>query len=91
VLRIALVALALAGGCTRKPSAQECQEAFAQLERIAVEGKDKGTGDLGRAYLDSFKTEFLDRCTKDGTRDEVECIQRARTLEDLDKCAGVTK
>ena len=90
MLRITLVALALAG-CSSKPSAQECEEAFAQLERIAVQGQDKGTGDLGKAYLDSFKKEFMDRCQKDGSRQEVDCIVKSRTMDDLDKCAGVKK
>jgi hypothetical protein len=90
VLRITFVALALLG-CRRTPSAQECAEAFAQLQRIATETKDPNAAELGRGYLDSFKTKFMERCQKDGTRAEVQCIQKSRTLDDLDKCIGEEK
>jgi hypothetical protein len=74
--------------CQKRPSPKECEEAFVQLERIAVEGRDRGSSELGKAYLETFRKAFLGRCANEGTRAEVECIMRSRTLEDLDKCAG---
>jgi hypothetical protein len=90
VLRITLVALALVA-CKRVPSQRECEDAFAQLQRVATEGRDKSSTELGQAYLDSFKKEFMARCTKDGTQEEVSCMLSARTMDDLDKCAGMKK
>lgn len=87
--RVSLLLFVLA--CTGRPSAQECEEAFAQLERVSTAGQEKGTAELGRAYLDTFRKEFMDRCVKEGTREEVQCMKVARTQEDLDKCAGITK
>jgi hypothetical protein len=90
VLRITLIALALTA-CRGRPSQQECEEAFLQLERIATSDKEKTAGELGRGYLESFKKDFMTRCTKDGTKSEVDCIKESRTLDDLDKCAGIKK
>ena len=87
VVWVALGALA----CKRKPTARECEDAFAQLQRIATEGRDKGGTELGQAYLASVKEKYMERCTTDGTADELECMMKARTLDDLDRCAGVKK
>jgi hypothetical protein len=94
VLRITVPALLLAAtlvACKRTPTPKECEDAFAQLQRIATEGRDKNASELGQAYLDSVKAKYMERCTKEGTREEIDCMMNARTLDDLDKCAGLKK
>jgi len=91
VLRITVLVLLALAACKRRPTARECEDAFAQLQRIATEGRDKNAMELGQAYLASVKEKYMERCTKEGTREEIDCMMNARTLDDLDKCAGIKK
>lgn len=70
---VPLAVLALAAGCTKKPSEDQC-EAFADhLVELLVDSRDSPT-DRVRKLARTKHDEIVAACVKEGTAEEVECV-----------------
>ncbi len=68
----------LVGGTSadaRRPSHEDCAQAVAHVKQLAPDEVD-----------DPRAQAMIEACEKTATRGEVECIQQAATLEDVNKC-----
>lgn len=66
--------------------AETCDKFFAQFEKIAM-AEAGDDAELVKEVLEEVKTDLLEACTDQGTKAEIECGMKAKSLADLRECA----
>lgn len=77
VLALGLGATGLGLGCKAKPSEKACREAIENIRRIS--GQDANT--VGADPIAAIRS-----CRGNSSKEAVECMRVAKTLQDLEKC-----
>lgn len=95
-MRLLLAFALLVAGCSKAPSAEQCKTALDHLLELEVDqaGGNKGLTEEMKADLvkqkanvsEALRTQFMDACVKKTSRDIVECVNRAKTIDDAGKC-----
>jgi hypothetical protein len=78
VVLIGVVLLA-AAGCSTKPSEESCEKAVNNIRKLTGQSNT----DVG-----ADKRAAVRSCRAQSSKDKVECMVEARTVEELDKCGG---
>ena len=69
----------LAAGCSTKPSQEACEKAVNNIRKLTGQSNT----DVG-----ADKRAAVRSCRAQSSKDKVECMVEARTVEELDKCGG---
>jgi hypothetical protein len=79
--RLVLIAVVLlaAAGCSTKPSEEACEKAVNNIRKLTGQSNT----DVG-----ADKRAAVRSCRAQSSKDKVECMVDARTVEELDKCGG---
>lgn len=68
--------------------AKTCEAFFVQFETLAMD--DAGDdAELVKEVLEEVKSDILEACQDQGTKAEIECGTKAKTLHDLRECSGL--
>lgn len=73
-------------GC--RPSFSECEDAWRRFEAATLAKLEGPRKESTAAFLATQKDPFVKVCHERGDRDQVHCVQRADTLEKMEKCAA---
>ena len=76
---LALLLLGGAAGCSTKPSEESCEKAVNNIRKLTGQSNT----DVG-----ADKRAAVRSCRAQSSKDKVECMVEARTVEELDKCGG---
>ncbi len=73
------VLLVAAAGCSAKPSEEACEKAVNNIRKLTGQSNT----DVG-----ADKRAAVRSCRAQSSKDKVECMVEARTVDELDKCGG---
>jgi len=73
------LAILVAAGCSSKPSEEACEKAVTNIRKLTGQSNT----DVG-----ADKRAAVRSCRAQSSKDKVECMVEARTVEELDKCGG---
>jgi len=73
------LAILVAAGCSSKPSEDACEKAVTNIRKLTGQSNT----DVG-----ADKRAAVRSCRAQSSKDKVECMVEARTVEELDKCGG---
>jgi hypothetical protein len=95
-MRLLLACVLLAAGCSNAPSGEQCKQALDHLLELEVDqaGGNKGLTEEMKADLvkqkanvsEALRSQFMEACVKKTPRDVVECVNKAKTIDDAGKC-----
>lgn len=73
------LAVLVGSGCSSKPSQEACEKAVSNIRKLTGQSNT----DVG-----ADKRAAVRSCRAQSSKDKVECMVEARTVEELDKCGG---
>lgn len=68
-----------AAGCSTKPSEESCEKAVNNIRKLTGQSNTE---------IGADKRAAVRSCRAQSSKDKVECMVEARTVEELDKCGG---
>jgi len=67
-------------------SAVECRAFAEKVVELTVPGQTGAAAEMARSMIDAMRPEMEKECLEKGTRPEIECALRVRSLDELERC-----
>jgi len=71
-----------------RPTAHSCRAFADKIVELTVQGLSGEPAELARATISEMRPEMIQECTEKGSKGEVRCALRAKSLDDLERCGG---
>ncbi|MEM6296757.1 MAG: hypothetical protein AAGA54_36155, partial [Myxococcota bacterium] len=66
---------------------EQCTELFVKFETMTMDGAGEHAEHV-KEVLEEVRGDIIVSCMDQGTKAEFECVQKSKTLDELDECAG---
>lgn len=64
----------------------ECRAFADKVVELTVQGQEGAAAEMARGMIEAMKPEMTAECLSKGSKSEIDCALRARSLEDLERC-----
>ena len=79
------------GACGGKPSEDDCKKFADHFATLMVKGQEGPALEISKQVAEGMKEELIKNCKETGTKAEVDCVLKAASMEDVEKCGPKAK